>query len=426
MQLVTGTLLHCLPKNPVELEYSPHTTLLIDDQGRIQAKGKLADLQKQYPHAQGFDYTDRLLIPGFLDTHIHFPQMDMIGAMEPSLLPWLEKHTFPTEIAYRGRSDVMLKAAHQFVDELLANGTTLACVYSSSNHDVTDLLFEVFAQRGLRGIIGKTSMDRHAPPSLLVPCADDISQQKALLERWHGFDQRLALALTPRFAPSCTSELMQALGELHAQHPDTYLQTHYAENLGELLWIKELFPNARDYLEVYENFKLITKRSILAHGIHVETDAMKRLAQRGAIISHCPTSNLFLGSGLFSWRKMEEEGVTIALGTDVGAGTSFSLWQTMNEAYKVSALRGAAVKPLNLLAAATLKAAQALGLSDLGSLNIGYQADFQVINLRMRPLLERRVKIANSAEEILAALIHLADDRCVESVWVNGKRLRSA
>jgi guanine deaminase len=426
MQLVTGTLLHCLAKSPVALEYSPHTTLLIDDHGRIQAKGKLADLQKQYPEAQGFDYTDRLLIPGFLDTHIHFPQMDMIGAMEPSLLPWLEKYTFPTEIAYRGRSDLMLKAAHQFVDELLGNGTTLACVYSSSNHDVTDLLFEVFAQRGLRGIIGKTSMDRHAPPSLLVPLADDISQQKALLQRWHGFDQRLALALTPRFAPSCTPELMQALGELHALHPDTYIQTHYAENVGELLWIKELFPKARDYLEVYESFQLITDRSILAHGIHVETDAMKRLARQRTIISHCPTSNLFLGSGLFSWKKMEEESVPITLGTDVGAGTSFSIWQTMSEAYKVAAMRGAPVQAVDLLAAATFKAAQALGLSDLGSLSVGFQADFQVINVRARPLLERRVKIANSAEEVLAALIHLADDRCLESVWVNGKRLRSS
>jgi guanine deaminase len=425
MQLVTGTLLHCLAKSPVELEYSPHTTLLIDDHGRIQAKGKLADLQKQYPKAQGFDYTDRLLIPGFLDTHIHFPQMDMIGAMEPSLLPWLEKHTFPTEVAYRGRSDLMLKAAHQFVDELLSNGTTLACVYSSSNHDVTDLLFEVFAQRGLRGIIGKTSMDRHAPQTLLVPMADDLAQQTALLQRWHGFDQRLSLALTPRFAPSCTPELMKALGELHARHPDTYIQTHYAENTGELLWIKELFPKAHDYLDVYEEFGLITARTVLAHGIHVEADAQQRLAQHQAIISHCPTSNLFLGSGLFAWKSMEDAGVPIALGTDVGAGTSFSLWQTMNEAYKVAALRGAAVQPIDLLAAATLKAAQALGLADLGSLSVGYQADFQVINVRTRPLLERRIKMANSAEEILAALIHLADDRCVESVWVNGKRLRS-
>jgi guanine deaminase len=425
MQLVTGTLLHCLPENPVQLEYSPDATLLIDDHGRIEAKGSLAVLQKQYPKAPVVDYKDRLLIPGFLDTHIHFPQMDMIGAMEPSLLPWLEKYTFPTEIGYRGRSDLMLKAAHLFVDELLANGTTLACVYSSSNHDVTDLLFEVFAQRGLRGIIGKTSMDRHAPAPLLVPLTDDISQQKALLQRWHGFDQRLALALTPRFAPSCTPELMQALSELHAEHPDTYIQTHYAENLGELLWIKELFPEARDYLEVYESFQLLGPRTILAHGIHVEEDAMQRLAQTRTMISHCPTSNLFLGSGLFAWKKMEEHGVPITLGTDVGAGTSFSLWQTMNEAYKVSALRGAPLQPVDLLAAATWKAAQALGLSDVGSLEVGYQADFQVINVRARPLLERRVKNANSAAEILAALIHLADDRCVESVWVNGKQLRS-
>jgi guanine deaminase len=219
---------------------------------------------------------------------------------------------------------------------------------------------------------------------------------------------------------------MQALGELHAQHPDTYIQTHYAENLGELLWIKELFPNAHDYLDVYESFGLITARTLLAHGIHVEADARQRLARHKAIISHCPTSNLFLGSGLFAWKTMEESGVPVALGTDVGAGTSFSLWQTMNEAYKVAALRAAPVQPIDLLAAATLKAAQALGLQDLGSLSVGYQADFQVINIRTRPLLERRLKMANSAEEVLAALIHLADDRCVESVWVNGKRLRSA
>ncbi|HYX34810.1 MAG TPA: guanine deaminase [Oligoflexus sp.] len=425
MQLVTGNLLHCLPTSPVQLEYSPQTTLLIDDHGRIQAKGGLAALQKLHPKAPVIDYQDRLLIPGFLDTHIHFPQMDMIGSMAHSLLPWLEKYTFPTEIGYRGRSDLMLRAAHLFVDELLSNGTTLACVYSSSNHDVTDLLFEVFAQRGLRGIIGKTSMNRHAPDALLVPLADDIAQQKALLQRWHGFDQRLALALTPRFAPSCTPDLMQALGELHAQYPDTYIQTHYAENLGELLWIQELFPQARDYLDVYESFALIGSRTILAHGIHVEADAIRRLAQHKTMISHCPTSNLFLGSGLFAWKKMEEHGVPISLGTDVGAGTSFSLWQTMNEAYKVAALRGEIIQPVDLLAAATLQAAQGLGLSDLGSLEEGYQADFQVIDVRARPLLDRRIKISNSPAEILAALIHLADDRCVESVWVNGKELRS-
>lgn len=422
MQLIQGDILHCQGPD-ARLEWFPDAAILLNDTGIIQAKGTVEVLRQQAPEALRIDLRGKILVPSFIDTHIHFPQMDMIGCMEPALLPWLKKYTFPTEIAYRGRSESLLRAAHDFVDELLNNGTSLACVYSSSNYEVTDLLFEVFAARGLRGIIGKTSMDRQAPDELIVGADDDLKQQALLLERWHGYEERLHLALTPRFAPSCSRKLMKGLAALHAQHPDTYVQTHYAENLDELKWIKQLYPKARDYLDVYESFDLIGPRSILAHGIHVAVPAMKRLARRRSIISHCPTSNMFLGSGIFAWKKMESHGVPIALGTDVGAGTSFSIWQTMNEAYKVSALRGEPVNSVDLLAAATLKAARALGLEQLGSLDVGFHADFQVINQAARPLLARRLARCRTGEEILAALIHLCDETSIESVWVKGKNL---
>ncbi len=425
MHIVSGEILHCRWKNSaLELDHVKDGAFAIDVTGIICAKGSPESLKTLYPEAKFIDYSGKLILPGFLDTHIHFPQMDMIGQMAPSLLPWLEQYTFPTEIAFQKSSHLLTEAAHHFVDELLNHGTTLACVYSSSHMEVTDALFDVFAQRGLRGIIGKTSMDRHAPAPLLVPAQQDLQEQIALLERWHGYDQRLSLALTPRFAPSCSAELMGELGRMHQQYPDTYIQTHFAENLGELEWIKQLFPKAKDYLEVYESFDLANSRTILAHGIHVDEDCLKRLAARKILISHCPTSNLFLGSGLFNWQAMTSHAVAVGLGTDVGAGTSFSLWQTMSEAHKIAALRGCAIAPIETFAAATLKAAMALGFDDLGSLEVGYQADFQVIDSSLRPILDRRRNRCTSSTELLSALIHLSDDRCVESVWVKGKKIR--
>ncbi|MCX6131867.1 MAG: guanine deaminase [Proteobacteria bacterium] len=399
--------------------------LLVDEFGLIRAKGSFLDILKRAPAAVIHDFRGKLLIPGFLDTHVHFPQLNMIGQMAPSLLPWLEQYTFPTEKAFQGRTAFVTEAAHQFVDELQANGTSLACVYSSSDYEATDLLFEVFAQRGMRGIIGKTSMDRHAPAELLIKAEIDLADQERLIQRWQGYEERLAVALTPRFAPACTPELMQGLGQLHRKYPSTYVQTHYAENLGELEWVKKLFPKAQDYLDVYESFGLIGPRTILAHGIHVEASARERLANKKAILSHCPSSNLFLGSGLFDWQAMKSQEVSIAIGTDVGAGTSFSMWQTLNEAHKVGALAGHAMSGHELFAAATLGAGQSLGFEDLGSLDEGYQADFQVIDARARALLDRRIKACKNLEEMLSALIHLCDDRCLESLWIRGKKVRS-
>ncbi len=425
MKIVRGELLFARSNSAnFEVEHNQDSALLIDAQGFIKAKGDFAEVQKLAPTAPVFDHRGHWILPGFLDTHVHFPQMDMMGQMAPSLLPWLETYTFPTEIAFRGQGSMILDAAHQFVDELLANGTTLACVFSSSDYEATDLLFAVFAQRGLRGIIGKTSMDRHAPQELLVPLDRDLQGQNHLLQRWHGHEGRLAVALTPRFAPSCTPEMMRELGRMHVQYPDTFVQTHYAENTAELQWIAELFPKAKDYLDVYESFQLIGSRTILAHGIHVDHSAMKRLADRGTIISHCPSSNLFLGSGLMDWSGLRKQGVPLALGTDIGAGTSFSLWQTMNEAHKVAALRGVPLSSSELFVTSTLKAAESLGMTDLGTLEVGYKADFQVIDPSRRPLLDRRLKNCQSIPELLSAFIHLCDERCLDSVWIQGKKVR--
>lgn len=424
MKIFAGQILHSIvTPQGFAIKHRTHGAILVGDDGKILTTGDLGDLKRQSPDAVVQDFADRLILPGFVDTHIHFPQMDMIGCMEPALLPWLDKHVFAEEPRFRGRQPDLVASAHAFADELLGHGTTVACVYSSSDYDATDVLMEVLAQRGLRGIIGKTSMDQQGPPTLRVDRMRDLREQEKLIQRWHGHDGRLFVALTPRYAPACSPDLMRELGALHRQVPDTFIQTHYAENKDELKLVHQMFPREADYLAVYEAMQLIGPRTILAHGIHVADDARRRLAQAGAIISHCPTSNLFLGSGLFAWGDMRQDKVRVTLGTDVGAGTSFSLWQTMAEAYKVSALRGAPVLAEELFHAATLGAAAALNLTNVGALAEGFEADFQVIDPRRRPILERRLRHCTTPADILAALIHLCDDRCVDGVWVRGEQV---
>jgi len=424
VKIFAGQILHSIATSQgFAIKHRPHGAILVGDDGKILTTGDLGDLKRQSPDAVVQDFADRLILPGFVDTHIHFPQMDMIGCMEPALLPWLDKHVFAEEPRFRGRQPELVASAHAFADELSGNGTTVACVYSSSDYEATDVLMEVFAQRGLRGIIGKTSMDQQGPATLRVDMKRDLREQEQLIQRWHGHDGRLFVALTPRYAPACSPALMRELAALHRQVPDTYIQTHYAENKDGLKWVQQMFPLEVDYLAVYEAMQLIGPRTILAHGIHAAEDARRRLAQAGAIISHCPTSNLFLGSGLFAWGDMRQDQVAVTLGTDVGAGTSFSLWQTMGEAYKVSALQGAPVLAEELFHTATLGAATALNLSNVGSLAPGFEADFQVIDPRRRPILERRLRHCTTPADILAALIHLCDDRSVDGVWVRGKQV---
>jgi guanine deaminase len=395
--------------------------LLIDKKGHILKKGNFAEISKEYSSLLVRDYSGSLILPSFFDTHIHFPQLDMIGSCAEELLLWLQRYTFPREAAFRGRTQFVKDAAKNFVDELASNGTSFAVVYSSSCGEATDVLFEEFERRGLRVILGKTSMDRHCPPEISVDVEQDKAWTEMLIKKWHKKTDRLHYALTPRFAPSCTNELMAMLAKVHNEDPSLYLQTHYAENKNEVEWVAELYPEAKSYLDVYDSRALLNSKTILAHSIHTDAEDEQLLLERDVVISHCPTSNLFLGSGLFKGKSYLEQGLKVTLGTDVGAGTSFSQWQSMNEAYKVAQLKQERLSPSDIFALATVAAGKHLGFPNLGCLDEGYIADFQVIDPNSKAILSRHLALATTAEERLTALIHFADDRCLKELNIQGQ-----
>ncbi len=420
--LVRGHLMQVTPvQNRYRAEEIRDGALLLDKSGMILRKGSFAELHAAYPVLPVRDYSGSLILPSFIDTHIHFPQLDMIGSCADELLLWLQRYTFPREAAFRGRGRFVEEAAKNFIDELASNGTGFAVVYSSSCGDATEVLFEEFERRGLRTILGKTSMDRHCPPEISVSVEQDERWTEALIKKWHGKHDRLFYALTPRFAPSCSPALMAMLARVAAADSSLYLQTHYAENKNEIEWVMELFPDAKSYLDVYDVRGLLGPKTILAHSIHTNADDEALLVKRDVIISHCPTSNLFLGSGLFKGQNYLRQGQRVTLGTDVGAGTSFSLWQTMNEAYKVAQLLQDRLSPGDLFAMATVSAAKHLGFPHLGRLDTNYAADFQVIDPKARAILDRHLRMAANADERLAALMHFADDRCLVELCIQGQ-----
>lgn len=396
--------------------------IAVDRHGRIVGCGPAAQIKKHWQAAKIQTFKNSVIVPGFVDTHIHFPQLDMIGCHGESLLGWLEKYTYPEEQDF-SRPARAKAEAKRFFTEQLSNGTTTSLIFSSSNATTTDLLFAEAAKRGVRAVIGKTSMNRHAPAELLVDVASDIAASKKLIKKWHGFDERLFYAISPRFAPSCTEDLLQALGELFKTKPDLYVQTHYAESTNELKWVKELFPKHRSYLDVYDSHGLLGGRTVLAHAIHTDSEAINKLATTDTKLSHCPTSNLFLGSGLFPMRTYAKAGVDMSVGTDVGGGTSFSIWQTLAEAYKVQRLRGDDVQAEQLFYLATLGGAKALSLDqDIGNFAVGKYADFQVLQWDKTSLTRSRFqKKTATAKERLFALNFLFEKRLVSNVFVRGK-----
>lgn len=411
------------PAGDAELQSFRGGALAVDTRGKVLAVGTRRDVEARIPDATVVDFGNDLILPGFVDAHVHFPQMDMIGMAGETLLGWLERYTYPEEARYKDRA-VAEEAAERFVTELLANGTTLAAIYASSHRASAEALLSTCDARGIRAIVGKVSMDRGAPAGLLSMAAADQKDNEALIAQWHGKDGRLFVALTPRFALSCSDELLASLGAMKKRHPTVFVQTHFAETLDELAAVKQAFPRDATYLSVYERHGLIGDRTILGHGIHATDPEIATLAKSRTVLAHCPTSNLFLGSGLFPMDRMKEAGVRTALATDVGGGTSLSMWRTMDEAYKVQKLRGLAVSPVALLDLATLAGAEALGQGAVaGNFVTGKDADFQVVApWRSRLLAER---IAASATQRLAALMALGDDRLTRAVYVRGRRVYS-
>lgn len=395
--------------------------LLIVQDGLITACGDASTLLKTLPaDAQLTEYTNALITPGFIDTHIHYPQTGMIASYGEQLLDWLNNYTFPEEHKFSDKQHA-LEVAELFTQELLKNGTTTALVFGTVHPESVDALFEVAQSQNMRLIAGKVMMDRNAPDTLTDTAITSYEQSKQLIERWHN-KGRLHYAVTPRFAPTSTPEQLSYAGQLLKEYPDVFLHTHLSENKQEIEWVKSLFPEQQGYLDVYDHFELLGQRSVFAHGVHLCDSECQRLSETGSSIAFCPTSNLFLGSGLFNLAQMEKHDVSVGLGTDIGAGTSFSMLQTLNEAYKVMQLQNQKLNPFKSLYLATLAGAQALKLEDkIGTLHAGTEADFVVLDYASTPLLKYRLAQTKNIEEKLFTLMILGDDRCIKNTYIMGK-----
>jgi len=398
------------------VRYRPDHWLLIEN-GRIQ--GVQADAPGE--GWERHDHRGRLILPGFIDTHVHMPQLDVIASYGTELLDWLNTYTFPAEIRFADPEHSRAGSA-LFLDALLANGTTSAVVFATAHKVSAEALFEGAQQRGMRVITGKVLQDRHSPDGL----RDDVVHAEQdcldLIRRWHGRD-RLAYAVTVRFAPTSSPEQLAMAGALCASDPSLYMQTHVAENRDEVKWVRELFPEARSYLDVYTRAGLMHPRSVLAHGVWLDDDDRAALRASGAHIAHSPSSNLFLGSGLFDWHAAVQAGSRVSLASDVGGGTSLSMIRTMADAYKVQAMAGQRLTAWKALHGATLGAAQALSLDhEIGWFEPGRIADVGVWDWAVEPVGERRMAVARSIHEKAFAWITLADDRNLVETWVAGTR----
>jgi guanine deaminase len=404
------------PAGAPGVRFRPEHWLLIDDTGRI------AGAQSREP---GPEWTrieahrGRLVMPGFIDTHVHSPQLDVIASYGTQLLDWLDTHTFPAERRHAD-PDVARPAADAFLDALLAHGTTAAAVYPTVHKASADALFDAAERRGMRLVAGKVLMDRHAPDGL----RDDVERAerdcRELIGRWHG-KGRLAYAVTVRFAPTSTPAQLAMAGRLLADVPGLYFQTHVAENQDEVRWVAELFPDARSYLDVYARHGLLGPRSVLAHGIWLDDADRAAVAAAGAQVAHCPSSNLFLGSGLFDWRAAEGSGVRVSIGSDVGGGTSLSMLRTLADAYKVQAMGGTRLTAWKALHAATRGAAEHLGLAgEIGSLEPGTLADLAVWDWAVGPVAAHRDALARDLHERVFAWMTLGDERNLAATWIAG------
>lgn len=399
--------------------------VIITEQGKIRWFGTWNDAQDHLPANVDIQhYPEQLIIPGMIDTHIHFPQTEMVGAYGEQLLSWLNTYTFPTEIQFKDKAYAS-EIAKFFVNELLKNGTTTALVFCTVHPESVDALFEAAEQHQMRLIAGKVMMDRHAPEALCDTAESAYEDSKALIEKWHG-QGRALYAITPRFAPTSTPEQLERAGQLKAEYPDVYVHTHLSENKDEIAWVKDLFPAQKGYLDVYHHYGLTGQRSVFAHCVHLEDAEWQCMHETDSAIAFCPTSNLFLGSGLFPLNKTWQQQVKVGLGTDVGAGTSFSLLQTVNEAYKVQQLQGDKLSAYESLYHATLGGAKALDLDDkLGNFNVGKEADFVVLNIKPTALQQLRQSRSKSLEDSLFALFTIGDDRNVEATYIYGQKAYS-
>lgn len=399
--------------------------MLIVDDGKVIAAGSAKDLLPDLAKDTTVtEYPNSLIMPGFVDTHIHYPQTEIVAAYGEQLLEWLNTYTFPVESKFSDPAYAR-EISDRFLDELLRCGTTTALVFGTVHKESVDAFFEACEERNLRMIAGKVMMDRNAPDYLVDTAQSSYDDSKALIEKWHN-KGRLRYAVTPRFSPTSTPEQLRKAGQLLEEHPGVYLHTHMSESADEVVWVEELFPDCDHYLHTYDEAGLLGRRSVFAHCIHLNDEEWDRLAETQSNIAFCPTSNLFLGSGLFNLKRAVEKNIGVGLGTDIGGGTSFSILQTLGEAYKVQQLRGEKLTPFKAFYLATLGGARALDMDDLiGNFEPGKEADFIVLDKAPTPLLEFRLANCKSLMETLFVMAIMGDDRSIAATYSAGKQVHS-
>ena len=387
--------------------------------GKITDLGEAGDLRARHQRAEVVDYGDGLISAGFIDAHAHYPQTAIIASWGKRLIEWLNTYTFPEEMKF-GDPDYAREAAKQYFDLTLSNGTTTVASFCTIHPESVEAFFAESLARNLRVVAGKTCMDRNAPDGLRDTAQSGYDDSKRLLNAWHGRG-RISYAITPRFSPTSTPEQLAAMGALWAENPDCLMQTHLSEQVDEVAWVADLFPKARDYLDSYEQFGLLGPGALYGHAIYLTEREKSAIKEADASLIHCPTSNMFIGSGLFDMAGLTADGQRIGLATDTGGGSSFSMLRTMAAAYEVGQLRGTPLHPAQLYWLATVGSANALRMNDkIGNLAVGSEADLVVLDLASTPAIAQRAAQAQDFWQALFPTIMMGDDRAISTVWVNG------
>lgn len=397
--------------------HESHGAVLVD-QGRIVATGPADTLRAAHPQARVHDYGQSLITAGFIDAHVHYPQTAIIASWGKRLIDWLNSYTFPEEMRFADPAYAAM-IANRYLDLATAHGTTTVCTYATIHPASVDAIFTAAQTRGMRLYAGKTCMDRNAPEGLRDTAQSAYDDSKALLEKWHGVD-RLNYVITPRFSPTSTPEQLASLGALWREYPDCLMQTHLSEQTDEIAWVRDLFPQSRDYLDTYEAQGLLREGAVYGHAIHLTDREKSRLIEAGASLVHCPTSNTFIGSGLFDMTLARH--LRVGLATDTGGGSSFSMLHTMAAAYEVAQLRGQALHPSQLIWLATIGSARALRAEDrIGNIAPGMEADLTILDLASTPAIAQATTRAETVWQALFPTIMMGDDRAIRAVWIGGK-----
>ena len=427
-KILIGTVLS-FNKNPFHhglkdsVSISENTAILINV-NKIEKIGSPNELVAETQGAEVYDFQDNLLMSGYIDAHAHYPQTPIIASWGKRLIDWLNTYTFPEEEKY-GNSKYAEQIADIYLDFLISNGTTSVSTFCTIHPESVDAIFLAAQKRNMCLIAGKNAMDRNAPKALLDTPKRAYDESKKLIHKWHRTG-RLRYAITPRFSPTSSPEQLSMLGELWAEYPDCLMQTHLSEQVDEIEWVQSLFPNTKDYLDTYEQFGLLGEKAIYGHAIHLKNREIERLKDVGAGLVHCPTSNTFIGSGLFDMEYLQEQRLNIGLATDTGGGSSFSMLRTMASCYEIAQLRNNALHPAQLLWLATVGSAKTLHLDkEIGNLKPGYFADVIALDLNSTDVITQRAKSGNTIWEAIFPTLMMGDDRAIAATFIAGNLVHS-